>query len=88
LTNDRFMDLTEPAFAWADCHIAVGLGPFERHDLGLGEHQAVLGALGLQALSRFFFMVSRSGLLGQAARFQKGREVAAFPELGDARALG
>src|SRR6266567_3652449 len=28
--------------------LLLGLGPFERHDLGLGEHQAFPGALGLQ----------------------------------------
>src|SRR5262249_27866477 len=30
--------------------LLLGLGPFERHDLGFGEHQAFLGALGLQGL--------------------------------------
>src|SRR6266540_2745527 len=30
--------------------LLLGLGPFQRHDLGLGEHQAFLGALGLQGL--------------------------------------
>src|SRR5207248_1352350 len=37
----------------------LGLGLLQRHQLRLGQHQRVLGALGLKALSRFF-MVSRS----------------------------
>ena len=40
--------------------LLLGLGLFQRDELGLGQYQAFLGALGLQCFEPRLFMVSRS----------------------------